>query len=111
MYPATELNALATRKDTLRRRITARRADTVAAVNVLLRPMNWLDRAIALGAQLAPLARVALGPLGLAWAWWRSRRQATASRGGWLQLLLTGLQLWGRRSGRRPVEPPVPGAP
>jgi hypothetical protein len=102
MYPSAELSRLAAHKAVLRERIAGQRRDCAAALQTLARPVAWLDRAIALGRQFAPLARLALGPLGLAWAWFRSRPEKPARGRGWLTLLLTALQLFSRWSSRRP---------
>ena len=101
MYPTAELNRLAAHKAVLRRRIAAQRRDCAAAAAVLARPVAWLDRAITLGRQFLPLARAVLGPLGLAWAWWRHRPARPAPSHRWLPLLLGALQLLARWSGQR----------
>lgn len=102
MFPVQELNRLAAAKAMLRSRIAARRRDCAAAAQVLTRPVAWLDRAIALGRQFAPLARAALGPLGLAWTCFRQTREKPARLHRWLPLLVTALQLASRWYGHRP---------
>jgi hypothetical protein len=101
MYPSSDLNRLLRHKAALRRRIAVQRRDCTAAAGTLARPVAWLDRAIALGRQFAPLARAALGPLGLAWSWFR-RPEKTRRGRGWFPLLLAAAQLFARWQGRRP---------
>jgi hypothetical protein len=64
MYPQGELRRLAVHKAALRRRITHRRAECVAASVRLAQPVAWLDRALALWRRLSPIALVAAVPLG-----------------------------------------------
>ncbi len=65
MYPDGELNELAVYKAILRRRISRRREDCVAAAAGALRPIAWLDRAIVFWRQISPLAKLAVIPVGL----------------------------------------------
>ena len=102
MYPSADLNRLAAYKAALRRRIAAQRRDCVTAAQALARPLAWLDQAFALGRQFAPLARAALGPLGLAWAWFRRRSEKPDRLRTWLPLFVSGLQLFARWYGSRP---------
>jgi hypothetical protein len=96
MYPAAELNRLAGHREALRRRIAEQRRDCAEALQTLSRPLDWLDRAIVLGRQIAPLARVSLEVLGLAWSCFRSRGEKGAPRHRWLSLLFSGLQAFFR---------------
>lgn len=64
MYPQSELNRLAAHKLVVRRRIAVRRVDCTVAATEAIRPLEWMDRAIALVRQLSPLARFAAVPLG-----------------------------------------------
>ncbi len=64
MYAHRELIRLSVHKGILRRRIARRRAECVTAAAGLLRPVAWLDRAIALWRRFAPFAPLAAVPLG-----------------------------------------------
>lgn len=61
MYPQPGLKRLGAYKTRLRERIAARRAECVAAATGAARPLAWIDRLIALGRRLAPLASLPLG--------------------------------------------------
>lgn len=64
MYPHGELAELQRRKAALRRRIAASRvACTVHAAGVM-RPLRWIDQAVAWWRQLQPLVRLTAVPLG-----------------------------------------------
>jgi hypothetical protein len=65
MYPQRELTRLADRKAALRRRISLRRLHCAEAASRVLRPLDLLDRILALLRQLAPLARDSALPLGI----------------------------------------------
>lgn len=65
MYAHRELIRLGVHKGILRRRIASRRTECVVAAAGLLRPVAWLDRAIALWRRVAPFAPFAAVPLGL----------------------------------------------
>lgn len=65
MYPERELIRLAAHKAALRGRICARRVECADAFAGLLRPLAWVDRALALGRKLGPFARLAAIPLTL----------------------------------------------
>lgn len=96
MYPSTELKRLSESKAVLRQRIATQRQECVDAARALARPLTWFDRAAALARQLLPIARAALGPLGIAWAWFRHRSDRPATGRRWLPLIITGLQLFSR---------------
>jgi hypothetical protein len=65
MYPQQELNRLSARKIALRRDIAHRRARCAEDAAQATRPLEWLDRVMALWRQFAPLAAFAAVPLGL----------------------------------------------
>jgi hypothetical protein len=65
MFPQQELNRLSARKIALRRDIFHRRARCAEDAAHAIRPLEWLDRAIALWRQFAPFAGLAAVPLGL----------------------------------------------
>lgn len=65
MYPQSELDRLAAHKVGLRRSIALRRADCAVAAAEVIRPLEWLDRAIAMVRRMTPLARFAALPVGL----------------------------------------------
>ena len=65
MYPQPELNRLAVRKTALRRDIALRRAQCAEDAARVARPLEWLDRMLALWRQLSPFASFATVPLGL----------------------------------------------
>ncbi len=63
MYPRSELIRLAAYKTSLRGRIATRRAQCATAAACVTRPLAWIDRLMAFGRRLAPLASVPLGRL------------------------------------------------
>jgi hypothetical protein len=65
MYPQRELTRLAAHKAFLRRGIAVRRTQCAEAVGRATRPLEWLDRALALWRRISPLAALAAVPLGL----------------------------------------------
>ncbi len=65
MYPHEELTALAAQKAALRQAILARRSECAAAAARVFSPVAWLDRTIARLRRLAPLASLAVIPVGL----------------------------------------------
>lgn len=65
MYPRQELIRLAAHKAVLRRAIALSRAECVVAARDVGRPVEWLDRAVAMVRELPPLARVGMASLGL----------------------------------------------
>lgn len=64
MYPDLELNRLAAHKARLRGRIGVQRVKCAQAATQVLRPLAWLDRALALWDRISPLAKIAAIPLG-----------------------------------------------
>ncbi len=64
MYPATELNEIAARKDHLRRRIALRRIAIIVAAQRAARPLRVVDRLVAEWRRLSPLIKIAAVPLG-----------------------------------------------
>jgi hypothetical protein len=64
MYPDRELTRLAAHKAALRRDIALRRTQCVEAAARVARPLEWLDRMLALWRRLSPLAQFAAVPLG-----------------------------------------------
>jgi len=64
MYPDLELTRLAALKAGLRQRIGVQRTQCVLAATQVLRPLAWLDRALALWDRVSPLAKIAAIPLG-----------------------------------------------
>ena len=65
MFPDRELIRLAAAKAALQRDIALRRAQCAEAAAQVSRPLEWLDRMLALWRRLPPLARFAAIPLGL----------------------------------------------
>ncbi len=65
MYPEPALIRLAASKAALRRRIHARRAESMVLFTGVLRPVSWLDRALGLWRKLSPFAPLAAIPLAL----------------------------------------------
>jgi hypothetical protein len=63
MYPNGELSLLAAQKEVLRRRIQIRRAECAIAAEEAARPLQWLDRAVAVWRKITPMAKVASLPL------------------------------------------------
>jgi hypothetical protein len=65
MYPAEELTRLAANKVVLRHRIARHRVQCTVAGARLARPVDWLDRVIALWRGLHPAIKFGAAPLGL----------------------------------------------
>jgi len=65
MYPDADLAHLAWHKAALRQRISLQRTVCAAAAEDLVRPLHWLDRAVALWHQVKPFAKLAAIPLAL----------------------------------------------
>ena len=63
MYPDNELTRLAGYKNVLQRRIQSRREECAEAYEAAVRPLEWLDRAIAWWRKVSPLAKVTAIPL------------------------------------------------
>ncbi len=64
MYPDRELTRLAARKSWLRRDIALRRVQLAETAAQVSWPLAWLDRMLAVGRRLSPLALLAALPLG-----------------------------------------------
>jgi hypothetical protein len=65
MYPAGELTDIARRKAVLCARISVGRSRCATFAGDVVRPLNWLDRAIAQWRKIPPVAKIAAVPLGL----------------------------------------------
>ena len=65
MYPDGDLNRLAFHKATLRTRIRVRREETAAAAAVAVKPLQWLDRALAWWKKAKPIAALLAIPVAL----------------------------------------------
>lgn len=65
MYPAGELNELATRKALLRLRIATRRLECAQAASELARPLGWIDRAVAAWRRISPLTKAVGLPIAM----------------------------------------------
>lgn len=65
MYPTGELSRLARHKALVCQRISRRRDELAAAATEAMRPLTWLDRAVALWQQIKPLAKIAAIPLAM----------------------------------------------
>ncbi len=65
MYPHHELNRLAAHKASLRREIGFCRFQCAEAAARVAKPLVWLDRAVAFGRRISPLAFFAALPVGL----------------------------------------------
>ncbi len=85
MYPEQNLTRLGLHKASLRKRIARRRTEWAGYVDGVLQPVEYLDRLLALGRRIAPLAKLALVPLG-----WLLLRGAAPRRG-----LVSNLLRWG----------------
>ena len=64
MYPQRQLNDLAAQKAVLRQGIALRRVRCAEAAAQVARPLQWLDRMLALWRRFPPLATFAALPLG-----------------------------------------------
>ena len=65
MYPQPELSRLAAHKAALQRGITLRRTRCVAAAAQIVRPLAWLDQAMALWRRISPVAKLTAIPLAI----------------------------------------------
>lgn len=65
MYPNGELIELELQKAALRRRIQLRRAECALAAEGASRPLEWIDRAIAMWRKISPMAKLASVPIAL----------------------------------------------
>jgi hypothetical protein len=64
MYPQRELSLLAAHKAELRRDIAFRRAQCALAAAQVVKPLEWLDRAVGFWRRLSPFTKLAAVPLG-----------------------------------------------
>jgi hypothetical protein len=64
MYPQPQLNHLAAQKAALRWNIAVRRTQCAEAAARVVKPVQWLDRMLALWRRLPPLPLFAAMPLG-----------------------------------------------
>ncbi len=76
MYPDRQLTLLAARKDELRRSIALGRAECAAAAVQVVRPLELLDRMLALWRRFSPLVKITAVPLG----WLLKRSPAPRTR-------------------------------
>lgn len=65
MHTERELIRLGFHKVRLQRRIARHRAECAQAAAVLVKPLDWLDRVVAVWRKLSPVAKFAAVPLGL----------------------------------------------
>lgn len=65
MYAQRELNRLGEVKASLQRRIGRRRVECAVQADTALRPLQWVDRAYGYWRRIAPIAKLAMGPLGV----------------------------------------------
>lgn len=63
MYPRDELSRLDAHKAALRMRIARRRVQCAEAMQGVMRPLAWLDRAVIFWRRVSPLAKLAALPL------------------------------------------------
>lgn len=100
MYPEGQLRELAFRKDTLRVRIAAHRAECVARAEHVARPIATIDRIVAQWRRIAPYAKVAAIPLGFLLQRRIAAKQVRA--GGWKRWLrlapiaMSAARMWER---------------
>ena len=100
MYPTGQLNESARRKEALRVKIAARRAECGAYAEQVARPIAAIDRIAAQWKRVAPYAKLAAIPLGFL----LQRRLAAkqARTGGWRRWLklapvaMSAARLWER---------------
>ncbi len=85
MYPEQNLTRLAQHKAMLRNRISRRRAECAGHAGAVMQPLEFVDRLVTLARRFAPLAKLAIVPLG-----WLLMRRAAPRRG-----LLASLLRWG----------------
>ena len=64
MYPQRELIQLAAHKAVLRRDIAFHRAQCIEAAGRVVKPLEWLDRAVGFWRRLSPFTKLAAVPLG-----------------------------------------------
>ncbi len=89
MYPTRDLNELAGLKAAMRRRIAYRRAACARHAGRALRPLHWVDHALAQWRRLGPLTRFVAGPIGLWLVRALTRRHKLAGR-----MLRWGPMIW-----------------
>jgi len=65
MFPRGELTILAARKEILRLRIAARRAQIQACALRVTRPLGWIDHMLERWRSISPLVRMIVMPAGL----------------------------------------------
>lgn len=65
MYSHDELSRLETHKAAVIVRIAQRRRQCAAAMEGVMRPLDWLDRAVVFWRRVSPMAKLAVVPLGL----------------------------------------------
>lgn len=100
MYPEGELRELALRKEALRVRIAARRAECIAYAEQVTRPIATIDRVAAQWRRISPYAKLAAIPLGFLLQRRLAGKPGRPSRWGrWLKLApvaMTAARLWER---------------
>lgn len=100
MYPTGELNGLAQRKEALRVRIAAQRAECVAYAEHVARPIAAIDRMAAQWRRISPYAKLAAIPLGFLLQQRLAAKQARPP--GWKRWLkfapvaMSAMRLWER---------------
>ncbi len=100
MYPTGELNELAQRKQALRVRIAAHRAECVAYAEHVARPIAAIDRISAQWKRISPYAKLAAIPLGFLLQRRMAKKPVVA--GGWKRWLklapvaMSAVRLWER---------------
>jgi hypothetical protein len=100
MYPEGELRELALRKEALRVKIAAHRAECVAYAEHVARPIAAIDRVAEQWRRVAPYAKLAAIPLGFLLQRRMAKKQARA--GGWKRWLklapvaMSAARIWER---------------
>ncbi len=94
MYPTGDLTELAQRKAILQARIAIRRWKCAQSATELARPLEYVDRGIAMWRRVAPFAKVLAVPAGLMLTRVLGRRKAPGRRrSGLIGTLFTVLPL------------------
>lgn len=65
MYAERELKRLSEVKSIVRRRITRRRIEVIEQTAVVTKPLVWVDVAYGYWKKFSPLAKMAVGPIGV----------------------------------------------
>lgn len=89
MYPQQELNRLERVKRVVRSRVARRRLELVAEADRVAQPLRWVDRVHGYWRRVAPVARIAAGPVGILLLRLLTKRRKSVAR-----LVRWGPMIW-----------------